>query len=748
VKIRPSGLSFHSRILLVFVGLIVLTLLSASTIMYFAARRNGVGLAEQQLLIADRVFQKSLQSRNQQMRSETAALASDFGFREAVTSRHKPTIASALENQRARIRADVFALIDDDGSVSASADGHFELAAPTALGEALQQARLHDNAPAVLNYRGKLLQVVILPVRAPDLVGWLCAGSFVDDAWMNQIKEIAGSEISLLETAADESSFAVAASTLPLPERGYLERAGATLFGHDRAAFQQSVGEASFLTVVSAPGSGLDRAFAVVSQMPMSAVAAPVLALRRDMILFGGIVTIVCLIAAMVGARMLAEPVRALSNAARSLSMSKRRSTGASGDDELAHVARAFHALARRAHYDGLTGLPNRALLNERLKESLERMRREKECLAVVFIDLNGFKKINDTLGHEMGDLVLRKTAQRLARSIAAPNTVARLGGDEFVVVLERMNQSEAVHTVESLSSVVGRSMASPGGPIRVGMSAVIAMYPAMSVDQEELLQLADAAMYLSKTRKGGPVIAARDPAPIATPPPERPVESEAGSPLADDDTLSDAWQGRDLVTQSTKAVSAIMGPRAAGIPANERERLKSLRRLKYLDKPARASFDRITRLAAKSLNVPIALVSLVDENRQWFLSRVGLDAEETPRDVSFCAHAIFERKPLVVPDTTRDDRFSGNPLVTDDPKIRAYAGAPVYTTDGHAIGTLCVIDKKPRDFGDADLNALQDLAHIIDDMIRIREFTLAYERRRMQKKTRKVSNGGFRFID
>jgi diguanylate cyclase (GGDEF)-like protein len=748
---RLPRLSFHSRILLAFVGLIILALLGSSTVMYIAARRTGLGLAEQQLWVAERVVEKALQSRNLQMRAQTVTLASDAAFREAIISRHKPTIAAALENQRARIPADVFALIDDDGSVSASADGRLEFFRSASLQEALHQARLRNTAPMVVNFRGRLLQLVIVPVKAPDLVGWACVGSFIDDDFLRQAKDTAGADISLLAEDADESRLIVVASTLAAPQRTSLERAGALLTAHDPSAFQLALEGESALTVLAAGNNELGTIYSVVAQMPMSVVAAPVIALRGDMLIFGGLVTVVGLIAAIVGARLLTEPVRALANAARSLSMSKRRGTDAAGDDELAHVARAFHALARSAHYDGLTGLPNRALLNERLKASIERMRGAKDSLAVVFIDLDGFKQINDTLGHEMGDLVLRKTAQRLARVIAIPNTVARLGGDEFVLVLEKTDQAEAIRTVENLARIVGKSMASPSGPINVGMSAGIAMYPTLSLSQEQLLQSADAAMYLSKTRKAGPVVAALTAAAKPTPAPVVPAPQATDNPNdveAEDTVSTDAWRGRDLITQNTKAVSAIRAPMAAEIPSNERERLSALRQLKYLDKPSRAAFDRITRLAVRSLSAPIALVSLVDENRQWFLSRIGLDTVETPRDLSFCAHAVFERKPLVVPDATRDNRFAGNPLVTDEPKIRAYAGAPVYTSDGHALGTLCVIYKRPHEFGEGELKALQDLAHIVDDMIRVREFTLAYERRRRQAKASKVSNGEFPLID
>jgi len=135
----------------------------------------------------------------------------------------------------------------------------------------------------------------------------------------------------------------------------------------------------------------------------------------------------------------------------------------------------------------------------------------------------------------------------------------------------------------------------------------------------------------------------------------------------------------------------------AASFPPNERERLEALRSFEILDTQAEEAFDRFTRIAAGIIGVPIALVSLVDEARQWFKARHGLDAEETPRDMAFCAHAILKDEILVVDDATKDPRFSNNPLVTGAPDIRFYAGAPLKTRDQFNIGTLCVIDQQPR---------------------------------------------------
>ena len=146
-------------------------------------------------------------------------------------------------------------------------------------------------------------------------------------------------------------------------------------------------------------------------------------------------------------------------------------------------------------------------------------------------------------------------------------------------------------------------------------------------------------------------------------------------------------------------------------IPQDEEQRLQGLRSLNILDTPPEERFDRLTRMAKRLLGVPIALVSLVDENRQWFKSCQGLDVSETPRDVSFCGHAILNDEPLIINNALEDKRFCDNPLVTDDPNIRFYAGYPLYVPGLGNMGTLCVIDYEPRQLDQDDMEAFTDLA-------------------------------------
>lgn len=155
--------------------------------------------------------------------------------------------------------------------------------------------------------------------------------------------------------------------------------------------------------------------------------------------------------------------------------------------------------------------------------------------------------------------------------------------------------------------------------------------------------------------------------------------------------------------------------------PLREPERLVALDRYDILDTPSEEAFDRITRLARRIFDVPMSTITLVDAHRQWFKSRQGLDACETARGPALCDVAIRESRPLIVPDTLADARFAANPFVVGEPRIRFYAGIPLQTPEGFAIGTLCVMDTKPRRFLDDQVEMLTDLAKIVMSEMELR---------------------------
>ena len=172
-----------------------------------------------------------------------------------------------------------------------------------------------------------------------------------------------------------------------------------------------------------------------------------------------------------------------------------------------------------------------------------------------------------------------------------------------------------------------------------------------------------------------------------------------------------------------------------AALPHNEQQRLHSLYQLNILDTAQEDAFDALTQLAGMICGVPISVISLVDRDRQWFKSRQGTAVKETPRDVSFCAHAVFNDQLLYIPDASADQRFADNPLVTGDPAIRLYAGVPLHSPQGFPLGTLCIIDDIPRELNALQLTLLQDLASLAETEIARSTLTRQAEQLQRDKK-------------
>jgi diguanylate cyclase (GGDEF)-like protein len=318
--------------------------------------------------------------------------------------------------------------------------------------------------------------------------------------------------------------------------------------------------------------------------------------------------------------------------------------------------------LERQAVTDELTGLGNRRHFDEALDKATANNKEAQ--IALLVIDLNGFKRVNDNFGHGAGDEVLRQVGQRLKKTVRDGDSPFRLGGDEFAVI---MTNSVNAETAKSLAERISGDLGAPydlvSGAVSVGASIGISHAPADGTTVETLVKAADRRMYANKDRT-----------------------------------------------------------RLLPVPDNEADRLRDLLSYEVLDTPAEESFDRITRLASSIIGTPIALVSLIDDQRQWFKSKVGLDAVQTPRDIAFCAHAIADDEVMIVPDTQDDERFASNPLVTADPNIRFYAGAPLKSPAGHNLGTLCIIDRVPRSLNKEQEQSLADLASLVVRELELRK--------------------------
>ena len=198
-------------------------------------------------------------------------------------------------------------------------------------------------------------------------------------------------------------------------------------------------------------------------------------------------------------------------------------------------------------------------------------------------------------------------------------------------------------------------------------------------------------------------------------------TESDTGSEAGVTDWLIKPFSPEYVRTRMRAWVMrSVCRWRRAPMPESEAHRIEAVKELQLLDTAPEERFDQITRIAAAAFDVPIALVTLVDQDRQWFKSRFGLSAPETPRDQAFCAHAILEKDVMLVRDTLLDPRFADNPLVIEDPRIRFYAGYPLTLPNGNSPGTLCLIDTRPRDLDEAKLDLLRKLGRLVEQEMAI----------------------------
>lgn len=333
---------------------------------------------------------------------------------------------------------------------------------------------------------------------------------------------------------------------------------------------------------------------------------------------------------------------------------------------EVRRAERAVREADRREHdrlawdatHDALTTLYNRAGLLDRLDHLLAGP--DDQPIAILFVDLDGFKAVNDAHGHAAGDQVLQVVAKRLVESVRADDVVGRLGGDEFVVLCPNLVADQAVTTAGRIE----RSVAAPivVGGLTLQSGASTGVVTTTGGHAADLLEQADAAMYAVK-------------------------------------------RGR----QSRPRAAAVPGP--APLHPQEDARLAALHGSGLLDTAADPFVDTIVRLAAEVCGTPMAAVSLIDADRQWFKSRVGIDDDETTRDVAFCAHTILDdAETMVVEDAAHDLRFEQNPMVAGDPNVRFYAGAPITLAGAPPLGSLCVIDDRPRQLTRHQLETLERL--------------------------------------
>ena len=515
---RVSSFSrLGARIVLVFVTLLVLVQGVSGWLVVHKNAEIARETIDKQLEQGERVFKQQLATNQARLEQGAALLSSDFAFRQAIATNDAGTIESVLRNHGARLGANVMTLVSLQKTVVVDTQDEKRTGKPFAFPTLIDASIASGTSSAIVPLDNRLHQLVVVPVMAPDPIAFVGLAFEVDDAVARELNQVAGLEVSFL--ARDGSgAWHMSASTLPQELRQPLATALAAgtpgTSGRNRGL---ELGGAEYETRVSrllSPGSA---ELVAVLQKPMAEGLAPFE--RISSVFFWLTLTAVGLLVAgsLVIARSVTQPVSRLAEAAQRVqSGDYSRHVVLARRDEIGQLAQSFNhmmdgivsrerEILRLAYEDALTALPNRAMFNEQLEQAVRTARRTGHPLAVLVFDMDRFKAINDTLGHPIGDQVLREVGARVRAALRDSDVVARLGGDEFGVLLATGGEDYSPRLIAAkILKCLEAPLVLEGQAMDVAASIGIARFPEHGDDATSLMRAADVAMYIAKRDHSG----------------------------------------------------------------------------------------------------------------------------------------------------------------------------------------------------------------------------------------------------
>ncbi|MGD8789781.1 MAG: EAL domain-containing protein [Burkholderiales bacterium] len=493
------------RMVVVFALLFTLVQVSVLFLVNQVGTRYARDRSIHDLEVGERVFAQLLDQKRQSLIQAAEVVSKDFAFRKAVATLDGATISSVLREQGARVNANVVMLVSPDNRLLADSIGRDANGKAFPHPALISIAKSRGHASAILRIDDYLYQVVVVPVLAPEPIAWVAMGFIVDRPLLIKLSQLTGLEVSFLSRAGNGGR-TVLATTLPAdvlkeqfgrwPEDPDHGRTVLYQGGYDTiiSSLAQAGGDPVDVALQRSVADGLQQLEELESIIALLAVAS----------------ILACILGSLVLARRVTQPIATLNrlaNRAREGDYSSR--TGMRRDDEIGELSASFDymldsietresEILRLAYHDTITGLANRTLFNIKLQEAVDRYIKRKVPVAVLLMDLDRFKSINDTLGHHSGDLVLQEVSQRLSRSVSGTDLVGRIGGDEFaILVTGDLNRARAAgHMVQGL---LEQPIHLEGRPIDVGLSIGIAHCPTHGDEPGLLLRRADIAMYAAK---------------------------------------------------------------------------------------------------------------------------------------------------------------------------------------------------------------------------------------------------------
>ena len=505
---RPR--SFQAKLLYFMIAGLLLLEAAILGAVHVSGRRTLRNRLADELQVGARVLDQTLAARGRQLSEAVRVMAADFAFREAIATEDRPTIISALMNHGGRIGTDAVFLVGLDGTVVADTRSGRYVKRPFPHPDLISRALADGEATSVVAFEGGPYQLVVVPVLAPQPIALVCIGFVVDVATLGEVARLTGLDVSLwIPSARLAPAFA---STLAPPVRAALleER---ELLGPATAPIQRTLqlGSTTYEALRQPLATAEGAAIHVLLLRSVEEAWRPFRELELQIFLLSSAALLAALVAATFLARGVSRPLRALAEAALRIERGDYSTpVTIKGHDEIGRLAAAFDAMRSgigenekrirfQATHDSLTGLPNRTLFLDRLNYAIGRAKRRGNLVGMLMMDVDRFKEINDTLGHQFGDDLLVDIARRLRKATRESDTVARLGGDEFAVMFETADASHAVDMAQRTGRALESAFALGGVSIDVRASMGIALYPPHAEDAGTLLKRADVAMYDAK---------------------------------------------------------------------------------------------------------------------------------------------------------------------------------------------------------------------------------------------------------
>jgi diguanylate cyclase (GGDEF)-like protein len=511
--------SLVARIVALFLAL----LLAIQAASFFAIRaaidHNARASIHSELEVGERLLRRVVDQNAQTLLEGAALLAADYGFRSAVSSNDDATIDSALVNHGERIGASMTALLDTGFRLRASAHADQQALEPVVASLALRAPR-GQRASEVVVVDGKPFQFVMVPMRAPVLVGWVLMGFPIDQRMVDDMRAVSALQVSLQVRSDVGTQWRTIVTSLPPDARIAVEKQAHVVAG----AFDMALPDGEY-SVRAVSLSASDAGVSALLMRSVDEAVAPYRQLQLGLALLTLLGVAVFAVGSVITARRVTTPIRKLAAAAERLGAGDYATPlgGQRREDEIGDLAQSFEhmrvnisnqqqEILKLAYWDSLTGLPNRVQFRNAVVEAIAIGHADSRSVAVVMLDLDRFKHVNDVLGYRFGDLMLKGVAERLTQqAVRNGDIVARLGGDEFAVLLADLDPagdvSLATAVAQRLHQAFGHAMTLEDHTVDMSASFGMALWPHHASDADTLLSRAEVAMYTSKRRGDGPML-------------------------------------------------------------------------------------------------------------------------------------------------------------------------------------------------------------------------------------------------